>query len=74
MSDKIIEIDEEKTKQHLGAYVREAVEETLNGMLDAEADAMCNAQKYERSSERQNNRAGHYDRKFHTRAGEVHRK
>ena len=71
MSDKIIEIDEEKIKQHLGEYVRETVEETLNGMLDAEADAMCNAQKYERSSERQNNRAGHYDRKFHTRAGEV---
>jgi putative transposase len=71
MTGKIIEINEEKIKQHLGEFVRETVEETLNGMLDAEADAMCNAQKYERSSERQNSRAGHYERKLHTQAGEV---
>lgn len=71
MTGKIIEINEEKIKQHLGEFVRETVEETLNGMLDAEADEMCNAQKYERNPERQNGRAGHYSRKLHTKAGEV---
>ena len=71
MTGKIIEINEEKIKQHLGEFVRETVEETLNGMLDAEADAMCKAQRYERTEARQNSRAGHYDRKLHTKAGEV---
>jgi len=71
MTGKIIEINEEKIKQHLGEFVRETVEETLNGMLDTEANEMCNAQKYERNPERQNGRAGHYARKLHTKAGEV---
>ena len=71
MTGNIIEINEEKIKQHLGEFVRETVEETLNEMLDNEADAMCKAQKYERTSERQNGRAGHYERKLHTKAGEV---
>jgi transposase-like protein len=47
------------------------VEKTLNAMLDAEADAICNAQRYERSPGRQDTRAGHYTRKLHTKAGEV---
>ena len=71
MSSKIIEINEEKVKEHLGEFVRETVEETLNAMLDAEADALCNAQRYERSPDRRDTRAGSYDRKLHTKAGEV---
>ncbi len=51
--------------------VREAVEQTLNELLDAEADALCGAQRYERSPERTDYRAGHYPRKLHTKAGEV---
>jgi putative transposase len=70
-SDKIIEIHEEKIKEHLGEFVRETVEETLNAMLDAEADALCNAQRYERSPDRRDTRAGSYSRKLHTKAGEV---
>ena len=69
--DPIIEINEEKIKDHLGEFVRETVEETLNAMLDAEADVICNAQKYEHTSERKDTRAGHYERKLHTKAGEV---
>jgi len=71
MSGKIIEVHEEKIKQHLGTFVRETIEETLNAMLDAEADKICNAQRYERSPDRQDSRAGHYERKLHTVAGEV---
>jgi putative transposase len=70
-SDKIIEIHEEKIKEHLGEFVRDTVEETLNAMLDAEAEALCNAQKYERSPDRRDTRAGSYKRKLHTKAGEV---
>jgi transposase-like protein len=32
--------------------VRQSVEETLNGLLDAEADELCGAKRYERSVER----------------------
>ena len=32
---------------------------------------MCNAQPYERSPDRTDTRAGHYQRKLHTKAGEV---
>lgn len=71
MESKIIEIHEEKIKEHLGEFVRETVEETLNAMLDAEADALCNAQRYERSPDRRDTRAGSYSRKLHTKAGEV---
>src|SRR5210317_2129321 len=51
--------------------VRGTVEETLNAMLDAEADDLCQAQRYERSADRVDTRAGHYTRKLHTKAGEV---
>jgi hypothetical protein len=32
---------------------------TLNALLDAEADRLCNAQRYERSAARRDTRAGH---------------
>ena len=34
------------------------VEETLNAMLDAEADTLCGAKRYERRDERVDDRAG----------------
>ena len=39
-SDSIIEINEEKIKNHLGEFVRGTVEDTLNALLDAEAEVM----------------------------------
>ena len=71
MSNNIIEINEEKVKDHLGKFVRSTVEETLNSMLEAEADQLCNAQKHERNQLRQGYRSGHYERKLLTKAGEV---
>ena len=68
---KVISIDEGQIKSHLGEIVRDTVEETLNGLLDAEADKLCNAGRYERSPDRADTRAGHYTRKLHTKAGEV---
>jgi putative transposase len=68
---KIIQINEDRVKDHLGEIVKGTVQETLNAMLDAEADLLCNAQRYERSAERKDTRAGSYRRKLHTRAGEV---
>jgi hypothetical protein len=61
----------ERIKSHLDRVVRGTVEETLNALLDAEADRLCNAQRYERSAARRDTRAGHYERGLQTKAGEV---
>lgn len=71
VTDTIITLNEQTLKNHLGELVRGTVEETLNKLLDAEADRIANAGKYERSEARKDTRAGHYQRKLHTKAGEV---
>ena len=68
---QVIQIDEARIRDHLGEMVRGTVEETLNAMLDAEADQLCGAGRYERSEARQDTRAGSYERTLHTSAGEV---
>ena len=67
----VIRIDEGEVRGYLDKLVRGTVEETLNALLDEEADWMCRAQRYERSPDRIDTRAGHYSRKLHTQAGEV---
>lgn len=68
---KVVNIDDAKITDHLGELVRGTVEETLNAMLDAETDTLCGAQRYKRSPDRVDTRAGSYERQFHTKAGEV---
>jgi putative transposase len=68
---EVIRIDEGQLRGHLRELVRESVEQTLNAMLDAEADAQCGAKRYERTPERVDMRAGHYDRSLLTGVGEV---
>lgn len=69
--NNVIRIDDERIKGHLDRVVRGTVEETLNALLDAEADRLCNAQRYERTEARRDTRAGHYERNLETKAGEV---
>jgi len=69
--NQVVQIDEGRIQQHLDEVVRSTVEETLNGLLDAEADRLCSARRYERSAERQDTRAGSYQRQLQTKAGEV---
>jgi transposase-like protein len=69
--EKVIQIDEAKVRDHLDKIVRGTVEETLNSMLEAEADRLVNAKRYERTQARRDTRAGHYKRSLHTKAGEV---
>ena len=73
-NDKIIQFDEDQLREHLDRKITESVQETLNGLLDAEADRLCGASRYERSDGRVDTRAGHYTRKLHTKAGEVNLK
>src|SRR5688572_4004380 len=64
-------VDTDKVRGHLDEVVRSTVEETLNAMLDAEADRVAGAGKYERSPDRQDTRDGSYQRKLQTKAGEL---
>jgi len=66
-----LQVDETKLRGHVDEVVRSSVEETLNAPPDAEADQLCRAQRYERSPERVDTRAGHYERKLETKAGAV---
>jgi putative transposase len=43
--NNVITIDDERIQSHLDRVVRGSVEETLNALLDAEADRLCNAQR-----------------------------
>ena len=67
----IIQLNEEEIKSNLSEMVRKSVEETLNALLDEEADQITQAHRYERTEERQDTRAGHYHRKLVTKAGTV---
>ena len=62
MSEKIVQLNEEVIKGQLKELVRGSVEETLNELLEAEAERLTQAARYERSEARQGYRSGHYDR------------
>ena len=71
MSEKIVQLNEEVIKSELKELVRSSVEETLNGLLEQEAQQLTGAAKYERSAKRQGYRSGHYNRNLTTTSGEV---
>lgn len=68
---EVIQIDQALVREHLGEVVRTTVQDTLNALLEAEADRLCGAKRYEHSTDRLDTRAGHYERQLHTKAGEV---
>jgi transposase-like protein len=68
---EVIRIDEGQIKSHVDQVVRASVEQTLNALLDAEADLLCGAKRYQRSPDRVDTRAGSYDRQLQTKAGAV---
>jgi len=69
--EKIIRINEGAVQSHIDKLVRGSVEETLNQLLDAEAERLINAGRYERTDARKDTRAGSYRRALHTKSGEV---
>ncbi len=71
MSDNILQLNEGVIHTEIQKLVRKTIEETLNEMLDAEADQLVNAERYARDEQRQGYRAGHYERNLMTSAGEV---
>jgi putative transposase len=67
----VIRLDEGQLKGHLDQVVGDSVEQTLKALLDAEADALCHAKRYQRSPDRLDTRAGAYEGTLHTQAGAV---
>ena len=71
MSEKIVQLNEEVIKGQIKELVRGSVEETLNELLEKEAESLTQAARYERSKARQGYRSGHYDRNLTTTSGDV---
>ena len=57
MSEKIVQLNEEVIKGQLKELVRGSVEETLNELLEAEAEKLTQAARYERNEQRQGYRS-----------------
>ena len=71
MSQQILQVDQAMLETTLDRMLRKSVEETLNAILDAEADEITGAARYERSGERKAYRAGHYERDLTVKAGKM---
>lgn len=71
MSEKIVQLNEEVIKGQLKELVRGSVEETLNELLEAEAEKLTQAARYERNEQRQSYRNGHYSRNPTPISGDV---
>lgn len=57
MADKIVQFNEEVIKGQLKELVRVSVEETLNELLEKEAETLTQATRYERNEARQGYRS-----------------
>ena len=71
MSEKIVQLNDEVIKGQSKELVCGSVEETLNELLEKEAESLTQAARYERSEARQGYRSGHYDRNLTTTSGDV---
>ncbi|MBO5740395.1 MAG: IS256 family transposase [Bacteroidaceae bacterium] len=71
MSNNIVQHNEEIITGEIRELVRGSVEETLNELLEAEAEKLTQAARYERNEVRQGYRSGHYDRNLTTTSGDV---
>lgn len=71
MSKEIIQLNEGAIKNELKELVRGSVEETLNELLEKEAQDLTQAARYERTETRQGYRSGHYNRNLTTTSGDV---
>ena len=71
MSEKIVQLNEGVIKSELKELVRGSVEETLNELLEAEAEKLTQAARYERNEQRQGYRSGHYSRSLTTSSRDV---
>ena len=68
---EVLKLDFNQLKDGLSGFVRGTVEEALNGLLQVEAEELCEAKRHERTDDRKAYRSGTYERKLQTTAGTV---
>ena len=71
MSSPIVSVDEASLRNDIVELVRKTVQDTLNALLEQEAEEMVGAERYERTAGREAYRSGHYRRKLVTTSGVV---
>ena len=71
MSEKIVQLNEELVRGQIKELARSSAEETLNELLEKEAESLTQAARCERSEARQGCRSGRYDRCLTTTSGDV---
>ena len=71
MPKHILQVDQPLFETELDRMVTQKVTQILNRMLDAEADDLTRAGRYERSDTRKAYRAGHYRRDLTVKAGKL---
>ena len=71
MPHETVSFDEPKLQDYLGKLVRKTVQDSLNALLDAKANQIANAGRYERSDERQACCSGHYRQNLTTTSRDV---
>ena len=71
VKDGIVQLNEAVIKSELKELVRDSVEETLNELLEDEAERLTQAARYERNEKRQGYRSGHYSHNLTTTSGHV---
>lgn len=69
--DSIVSFDEDAVRNELRELVRKTGEDTLNALLEEEADDPIGAERSERTADREAYRAGHYERGLTTTTGQV---
>ena len=71
MPEKIVPLNEEAIKGQIKELVHGSEEETLNELVEDEAEKQTQAARYERSGARQGYRSDHYDRNPTTTSRDV---
>ena len=71
MSESIVSVNEESLRLDIKELVKNTVRDVIDQLLEEEADELVNAERYERTAEREAYRSGHYKRKLVTSSGEV---
>lgn len=74
MSGNIIQLNEQFIHSELKTIVKNSknsIEETINALLDAEADKLVQAERYARDQTIKGYRAKHYERSFSTQTSDV---
>lgn len=71
MSESIGSFDKEAVRDGLKELAGKTVGDTMNALLESEADDLIKADRYGRAANRKAYRSGHYARRLTTTSGQV---